>query len=483
MSPPSSVWNGLLSRRDVLRVGSLGLTASLLAHPGLPAGTAATAGKEGFATARSVIILWMAGGVTHLDSFDPKPEAPDTIRGALSAMQTTIPGVRFCETLPQLARQAQHLAVVRSFSHDSNDHFVSSAHVLSGRKVNRTQITTEPNVGAIVSKLHGGRGGLPGYIAVPGTTRPGQKNLFVAGWLGVEYGPFSCGGTPIKREDFKLDPTAKVNEEQFNQQALQLPAEMDLDRLGDRHRLRERLEAGLGAANRDTSLAAHYQHAFDMLTSPAIRRAFELRQESDRVREAYGRTKIGGRCLLARRLVEAGARFILLDYGYDPDYGNLWDNHPAPRQPGIGEMVKRPYHLAGVDRAFAALLADLHARGRLAETLVVFLTEFGRTPKINKEGGRDHWGAAGSIFFAGGGTRGGHVIGATDKHGAFPTGRGFTPGDVAATLYQAIGIDPETVLRDREDRPQPVLPQGTVIPGIFGSEATPVVRAGNFFKE
>jgi len=472
MNRPSLAWNGLLSRRDLLRVGSLGLTASLLP---LPAAGAGTAGKERSATARSVIILWMAGGVTHLDSFDPKPEAPDTIRGALTAIQTTIPGVQFCETLPQLARQARHLAVVRSFSHDSNDHFVSSAHVLSGRKVTPAQITTEPNVGAIVCKLHGGRGGLPGYITVPGTTRPGQRNLFVAGWLGSQYGPFSCGGTPKKREDFKLDPSAQVNEEEYNQQALQLPAEMDADRLEGRHRLRERLEARLREADRDASLAAHYRQAFDMLTSPAIRGAFDLRQESGRVREAYGQTKIGGRCLLARRLVEAGARFVLLDYGYDPDYGNLWDNHPAPRQPALGEMVKRPYHLAGVDRAFAALLADLHDRGRLAETLVVFLTEFGRTPKINKEGGRDHWGAAGSIFFAGGGTRGGQIIGATDKQGAFPIGPGFTPGDVAATLYQAIGIDPETVLRDREDRPQPVLPQGKVIPGIFESEPTPVL--------
>jgi hypothetical protein len=201
-SPPFLAWHALPSRRDLLRVGSLGLTAALLPHPCLSA-------QERGGTARSVIILWMAGGVTHIDAFDPKPGAPDTVRGALTAIQTTSPGVRFCETLPQLARQARHLAVVRSFAHDSNDHFLSSAHVLSGRKVTPTQITTEPNVGAIVCKLQGGRGGLPGYIAVPGTTRPGQRNLFVAGWLGAQYGPFSCGGTPMKGEDFKLDLTAE----------------------------------------------------------------------------------------------------------------------------------------------------------------------------------------------------------------------------------------------------------------------------------
>jgi hypothetical protein len=188
------------------------------------------------------------------------------------------------------------------------------------------------------------------------------------------------------------------------------------------------------------------------------------RQEPDAVRARYGRTKIGQRCLLARRLVEAGARFTLVDYGYDPDYGNLWDNHNAPGQnhPPICEIVKLPYHLAGVDRAFAALLDDLDVRGRLVETLVVFLTEFGRTPKINKAGGRDHWGRAGSIFFAGG-----QVIGSTDKQGSHPRGPAYTPADVAATIYQAIGISGETLLYDRQNRPLPVLPEGQPIPDVM----------------
>jgi len=465
-APPRSLlaWNGLLSRRDLLRVGSVGLAASLLPTRCWPAGT------ERSGTARSVIVLWMAGGVTHIDSFDPKPEAPDTIRGTLTAIATTIPGVQFCESLPQLARQARHLAVVRSFSHDSNDHFLSQVYVLSGRKVTPDQLTTEPNVGAIVCNLRGGRAGLPGYITVPGTTRPGPppKNLFGAGWLGSPYGPFACGGTP-KNEDFTAK-VAEAAEEQFNQQALQLPPGMDQARLQGRHSLHERLEAGLRQVDRDATLSEQYRNAFAMLTAPAVRQAFDLRRESAATREAYGRTKIGQRCLLARRLVEAGAPFVLVDYGYDPEYGNLWDNHRVPEQnqPHICDIVKQPYHLAGVDRACAALLADLHERGRLRETLVVFLTEFGRTPKISKLGGRDHWGAAGSIFFAGGGTRGGQVIGATDKQAAFPTSMGFSPGDVAATIYRAIGIDPETLLRGRDDRPQVVLPQGNVIPGVLG---------------
>lgn len=453
----------LMNRRDLLRVASLSVAGSLL-----PASQGAT--TKG--AARSVIVLWMAGGVTHIDSFDPKPDAPAEVRGSLSSIATTLPGVRFCEALPCLAKQARQLALVRTFSSGNDDHFLSQAFALSGRRVTPTQITTEPNVGSIVAKLHGPRGGLPGYVAVPGTTRPGPPptNEFTGGWLGREYDPFSTGGQP-RNEDFTAH-VGEAAEEDFHLQSLQYAPDLDGSRLSGRQSLRQRLDASLHrveTTGHAETLHRQYASAFEMLLSPSVRRAFELRREPDPVRERYGRTKIGQRCLLARRLVEAGARFVLVDYGYDPDYGNLWDNHNAVGQnfPPIGEMVKRPYHVAGMDRAFAALLADLEARGRLAETLVVFLTEFGRTPKINKAGGRDHWGTAGSIFFAGGGTRGGQVIGVTDKHGAHPRSRAYTPADVAATIYQAISISPETMLYDRQNRPLPVLPEGQPIPGIL----------------
>jgi hypothetical protein len=200
-----------------------------------------------------------------------------------------------------------------------------------------------------------------------------------------------------------------------------------------------------------------------------VRKAFDLRLEPDRVRQRYGMTKIGQRCLLARRLVEGGARFVLVDYGYDPDFGNLWDNHNAPVQkhPVICEIVKKDYHLAGTDRAFAALIEDLEVRGRLDDTLVVFLTEFGRTPKINREGGRDHWGKAGSIFLAGGGVRGGQVLGQTDGQGGVPRGLAYHPGDVAATIYQALGIGLETELRNKQGQPIAMLPEGKPIPGVL----------------
>src|SRR3954454_12097012 len=429
--------NELLGRRDLLRVGSLAAAGSVLPSGG-PARPAPPGPRPG--TARSVIVLWMAGGVTHLDSFDPKPDAPVEVRGTLGAINTALVGVRFCETMPCLARAAKHLALVRSFGSGNDDHFLSQALALSGRPVTPAQITTEPNVGALVAHQLGPRAGLPGYVAVPGTTRPGPPptNEFTGGWLGREYDPFCTGGRP-KNDDF----TAKVkeaDEEDFHLQALAHHPSTGVSRLADRRSLRERLDAGLRAAEKvglADSLQRQYRGAFEMLLSPSVRRAFELRREPLAVRERYGRTKIGQRCLLARRLVEAGARFVLVDYGYDPEYGNLWDNHNAPGQnfPHICRMARRPSHLAGMDRAFAGLLTDMRARGMLDETLVVFLTEFGRTPKINPAGGRDHWGRAGSIFFAGAGVKAGQVIGATDKQGAFPTTAPYGPGDVAATLY------------------------------------------------
>ncbi len=448
----------ILSRRDLLRFGSVGIAASAL--PGLHA----TPAKK----AKSVLVLWMAGGVTHHESFDPKPDAPEEIRGSLGTIQTGLPGVRFCETMPGLAEQTDKFALVRTFSPQTDDHLLAQSYGLSGRKTTPAQILTEPNVGAIVSKLRGGRAGFPGYIAVPGTTRPGPPpyQLFTGGWLGGQYAPFATGGKP-KNADF----TAKVkeaSEEEFTRQGVTPYADLTGERLNTRQRLRSQLDDALRQAD-SAGVEEQYQDAFAMLTSPAVRAAFELSRESAKTRERYGKTKVGSRCLLARRLVEAGAPFVLVDYGYDPEFGNLWDNHNAAGQnfPHICEMAKLPYHVAGMDRAFAALLDDLHTRGLLENTFVLFLTDFGRTPKINKAGGRDHWGTAGSIFFAGGGVKGGQVIGGTDKNGAYPTSVPYSPGDVAATLYTALGIDCETTLYNRQNQPLPMLPLGSPIPGVL----------------
>ena len=468
-----------LDRRHLLRIGSLAISSATLPGLGNPARGEEATKSPTKAPADRVILLWMGGGVTHIDSFDPKPDAPEAVRGTIHAINTSLPGLHFAETMPHMAKLADQICLVRSFSHDSNDHLLSQVYTLSGRKVTMQQLFSEPNVGSIISYLHGPRNGLPGYIAVPGITRPGPPPhaLFVGGWVGQSYAPFCVGGEPAQL-DFTQGPNtanpAVEFEEDLKPRALRLPDEITANRLMDRSQLRQTLDRLVGKADRAgvfASADSRFDDALNLILSPDVRMAFDLNDEADAVREEYGRTKIGGRCLLARRLIEAGARFVMVDYGYDPDYGNLWDNHNAPSQnhPPIMQMVKRGYHLAGIDKAFAALIGDLTRRGLLDRTLVVFLTEFGRTPKINPTGGRDHWGACGSIFFTGGGAQVGQVIGQSDKKAAYPTGRGFTPADVAATIYQAVGIDTQRVLRDLEGRPQFVLPEGAAIPGVLGS--------------
>ena len=461
-----------LHRRDLLRVGSLSVAATALAS----CGDSLTGASSAAAESRSVIYLWMGGGVTHIDSFDPKPNAPVEIRGDLETIATSIPGEHFSETIPHLAEIANQLAVVRSYSHDSNDHLLSQVFTLTGRKVDQSHLFTEPNIGSVVSHVFGPRRGLPAYVAVPGITRPGPPphNFFLGGWLGSQHAPYCLGGIP-EQPDFtvgeKEDHPSAFADEDWTPTSLNL-SRRQLERLVGRTRLRNQLDIALRRLEKSEKLLSaetKYRDALRLLQNPTIRSAFAIGDEPDAIREEYGRAKIGGRCLLARRLVEAGARFVMVDYGYDSDYGNVWDNHNAPSQkhPPIQQMVKRGYHLAGMDRAFAALIRDLSRRGRLQQTLVVFLTEFGRTPRINARGGRDHWGAAGSLFFAGAGVKAGQVIGATDGHAAAPISTGYSPADIAATIYSALGIQPNAMIKDFQGRPRLVLEQGRVIPGLL----------------
>ena len=463
----------LLARRDLLTLGSVSAAATVMPSAWAVSGT----GTSPAASADSVIFLWMGGGVSHIDSFDPKPQAPQEIRGTLSAISTALAGVQFTEVMPQLARIADELCLVRSFSHDSNDHLLSQVYTLSGRKVTAAQLFSEPNIGSIVSYLQGARNGLPGYIAVPGITRPGPPphNLFVGGWLGNGYAPFCTGGVP-EQPDFtvgeKSHNPSPLASEDLAPKDLKPLAGLSAVRLENRLALRNALDDARRAIDQNRSATAQQQQfesAAHLLTSPAVRQAFDLSDERPETLDRYGRTKIGQRCLLARRLVQSGARFVMVDYGYDPDYGNLWDNHNAPGQnfPYVSELSQRGYHLAGTDRACAALLSELRERGLLERTLVVFLTEFGRTPKINSAGGRDHWGTCGSVFFAGGGANRGTVIGASDEQAAWPVSQPWGPADIAATVYHALGINPDTRIPDQFGRPLPVLDHGRVIEGVL----------------
>lgn len=444
-----------LRRRSFLRFGGVTLAATAAQLLGLRRSEAAA----GFgATADQVLFLWLPGGVTHHESFDPKPTAPEEIRGPIEAIETNVPGVRFAEVLPHLTRHMDKLALIRSYAAGTNDHFEGQAYALSGRNVLPAGILSEPNFGSIIHHQLGATGGLPGYVAVPGSTRPGppDTDMFVPAYLGQQFAPFCTMGEPRKKE--------------FQVRDLGFPEGMSAERFTRRQSLRDRVELTLARAERAgglTGMDQLYGRAAELLTSQKVREAFDIHAERDAARLKYGDSKIGQRCLLARRLIEADARFVMVDYGYDwGEYNNLWDNHCAPvqNQPHMWKMCKVPYHLPAVDQAFAALLDDLAQSGRLARTLVVYFTEFGRTPKINENGGRDHWGYSGSIFFAGGGVQGGQVLGATDTIGGYCKTRTFSPADAVATVYKAVGIDPHATLTDRQDRPVPIQNTGEAIP-------------------
>ena len=446
-----------MHRRSFLRWAGVTMAASAPELMGLGRSHAAQRPSEG-ATADQVLFLWLPGGVTHHESFDPKPEAPEEVRGDIQAIETNVPGVQFAEVLPTLARHMDKLALIRSYAAGTNDHFEGQAYALSGRNVLPGGILSEPNFGSIIHHQLGATADLPGYIAVPGSTRPGPPNtdMFVPAWLGQRYAPFCTMGEP-RNKDFEV-------------QDLGLAEGISRERFDMRQSLREQVEASLRTAEQRSSevgMEQLYGRALELLTSPKVREAFDLHRESESAKQKYGMSKIGQRCLLGRRLIEAGARFVMVDYGYDwGEYNNLWDNHCAPvqNQPHIWKMCKVPYHLPAVDQAFAALLDDLANSGRLARTLVVYFTEFGRTPAVNSNGGRDHWGYSGSIFFAGGGVQGGQVLGATDKVGGYCRTRTFSPADAVATVYHAIGVDRHTMLINRENRPVPIQTTGEAIP-------------------
>lgn len=439
-------------RRELMRVGSLGLAGLGLPQLLARSGRAEVAGSSpaGGGKAKSCILLFLMGGPPQHSTWDPKPEAPAEVRGEIGPCSTKVAGVQYGELMPLLAKRADQLCVLRAVSTGDNAHSSSGYYMLTGRphapmnaeNANPGPPNDWPNLGSVVGSLSKPRGPLPQAVRLPshifntdGSVWPGQD----AGFLGRKFDPWL----------FRCQPAAS----DFQVRELHLPVEVSDERLTLRHSLLGELNRTFAAAER-SGIVEHYdtlsQRAYDLLTSRRARRAFELRDEPADVRERYGGSQFGQSVLLARRLIEAGVRLVQVNWYRGPDEPTdapCWDSH-AQETNRLKTVLIPPF-----DAAFSALLDDLAQRGLLDETLVVCLAEFGRTPRFNPRGGRDHWGHVFSIAMAGGGIRGGIVYGASDRIGGQPKDGLVRPEDVTATILHCLGLTPETELHDAQGRP------------------------------
>lgn len=397
-----------LHRREMLQVAGLGLFGFTLAD-WFRAQTAEAAPYGGSRRDVSCIFLWLDGGPSHLETFDPKPDAPDTIRGPYGAIDTNVPGTHISELLPQLARHMDKCTLVRSMSHTTDAH--APIPMMTGFNGETT------SHGAVVARMRGFRQSMPPYVHV------GARLGVGGGRLGAPYFPLEIAdptGRQVELPQFAL--AADIRADRFQQRRELLAA---VDRL--------RAQSSEAVERMDQN----YQRAVDILTSTRVRDAFDLARERETLRERYGANFFGQSCLLARRLVEAGTRFVQVKW-YDNIAFHGWDVHGAD----LGGMVRMEQHLCPrLDQGLSALLEDLHQRGMLQSTLVVAGGEFGRTPRLNRFGARDHYPYCFSYLLAGGGVPAGAVVGASDRTGARPTHRPVGPAEFAATLYRLLGID------------------------------------------
>jgi hypothetical protein len=428
-----------VSRREALRFGAISIA-------GLSLGDLLAAeerGGTGRPSTRSVILLFQFGGASHLDTFDPKPEAPAEVRGEFKAIATRTPGMQICEHLPRLAAIADRFALVRSVHHTRSSHNPAAYYSLTGHEplidlvTLNASATDFPHPGAVTDYLlerSGRRGKSPAFVSLPTMIADGPFRT-----------PGEFGGLLGKKHD-PLFITSDPNQTGFNLSELRLPAGIGVERVEDRRTILEKLGrlSHLAESPAARDMSRYQSRAIDLLTSPAVQRAFSLHEEPDRVRDRYGRTTYGQSCLLARRLVESGVRFVTVYYS--AGIGG-WDTH----QNNFSTL--KDSRLPDTDRAVSALLSDLEARGLLGETLVYWTGDFGRTPKINRTAGRDHWPQCQTVLVAGGGVRGGFILGSSDKSGAFPDSRPVLPDDVTATVYSALGFDPSAEVYDQLGRP------------------------------
>lgn len=425
-----------MHRRSFIQAGLGGLSMSQLLQA-----RAFAAGES--RPAKSCIFIWMDGGPSHYETFDPKPNAPAEIRGIFDTIPTNVEGVNFSEHVPLTAQVMDRLTIIRSIAHHDPGHGGGNHYLTTGRATPTpvacgAKVSFHPSFGSVVAKELGAKDGIPPYVqfALPGPLRSGGPNF-----LGAKYAPFYVSNNP--------------NQPGFRMQDVTLPPGVNDRRARGRELLRrnvDTLQRITDAAAKDpaTGLDSFYRQAVDLITSPAARRAFDIHNESDATRDAYGRTMVGQQCLLARRLVEAGVPFIIVQHAG-------WDHHG-----NIFEYLKGRY-LPIFDKAFSTLIRDLDERGLLDDTLVLALGEFGRTPKINKNAGRDHWPQAMSVAAAGPGVPRGHIIGATDNKGAAPSDNRLSVEDFACTLFTKLGIDPHKIYLDALGRPIPIVEGGQPI--------------------
>lgn len=425
------------TRRGFLRVGGLA-TLGLTLGQYLRVQAAQPAAKR---KPMSCILLWMQGGPSHHDSFDPKPDAPAEVRGEFSTIPTTLPGVHLAEHLPLLARNTDKYSIIRGHDPKNGSHGVADHLMMTGHKFNAS--LPFPCFGSVVAKQRGYNDGLMPFVQL-GRNIDRRFNGGIAGFLGDEFNAFEVPDDP-SRPNFTVRDLS-VAEAQRARLARRYAMLNEVDRFD-----REAEESSTSVKARD----AFYEKAHGLITSPKAKRAFDLAPESSKTRERYGATGFGQSCLLARRLVEAGVHFVTVTDGG-------WDTH----QNNFKSLKDRKLPI--LDRGYSALLEDLHTRGLLDSTLVVWFGDFGRTPKINPSAGRDHWASAGVACLGGGGVKTGQVVGATNKLGEFVIDNPVTPADLAATIYTALGVPLHTWFKTQDGRPVELCPEGKPVKQLVG---------------
>ena len=418
-----------ISRRDFIRVG--GLSALGLTLPGLLKANAAAAPAK---KETACILLWMGGGPSHIDTFDPKPDAPADIRGAFGAINTNVSGVQISEHLPKLAKQMDKFSILRSVTSPDSTHETATHYLQTGYPF--TPAIEYPGYGSVIAREKGFQNGMPPYVMFGGM----PNNHGGGGYMGAVYNPFIINGDP--------------NNKYFSVEDVRPPNGIDVLRLDRRRMLRGALDDWQRdketASKAAETMDAFYDRAFDLVTSPIAKKAFDLKDEPDKLRDEYGRTSFGQSCLLARRLVESGIRCVSINF-------NGWDTHTD----NFNSLQKNL--LPPLDGGYAALLNDLKQRGMLDTTLVVWMGEFGRTPRVNSSAGRDHWSGAISVCMGGGGVKTGTVVGSTNERAEYPKDRPIRVEDVAATIYSAMGVNGDKEYMSPQQRPIKINYDGTPI--------------------